>query len=71
MQQCSSISSTLFPVRAHCDHENLLNIDFPELPLRMESDSDDDDTNSQTDWPTRLLDLRRDTENSGGAPSSG
>ncbi|KIJ90736.1 hypothetical protein K443DRAFT_14992 [Laccaria amethystina LaAM-08-1] len=59
------------PVYAHCDHENHLNVDFPELPLRMAGDSDNDGTNSEAEWPTRLLDLRRDTENSGGAPSSG
>ena len=45
-------------------HEDFLNIDFPELPLRMEGPSDYDDTDSEVGWPTRLLDLRRDVESS-------
>ncbi|KAF8883387.1 hypothetical protein CPB85DRAFT_1338640 [Mucidula mucida] len=43
---------------------NLPNINFPELPIRMEGDSDDDGTDSEADWPSKALDLGRDVENS-------
>ncbi|KAJ6544594.1 hypothetical protein DFH09DRAFT_1173006 [Mycena vulgaris] len=49
---------------AHDDYKNLANINFPELPLRMEGDSDDDGTDSEAEWPSLGLDLGRDVENS-------
>ena len=56
---------------AHSNYENVLNIDFPELPLKSKGNSDDYGTNREAEWPTRLSELRRDVENSRGAPSSG
>ncbi|KAJ6613574.1 hypothetical protein B0H10DRAFT_2047741 [Mycena sp. CBHHK59/15] len=49
---------------AHDDYKNLANINFSELPLRMEGDSDDDGTDSEAEWPSLGLDLGRDVENS-------
>jgi len=49
---------------AHDDYKNLENINFPELPLRMEGDSDDDGTDSEAEWPSKGLDLGRVVENS-------
>ncbi|KAJ7911576.1 hypothetical protein B0H13DRAFT_1614421, partial [Mycena leptocephala] len=49
---------------AHDDYKNLANINFSELPLRMEEDSDDDGTDSEAEWPSLGLDLGRDVENS-------
>ncbi|KAJ7269355.1 hypothetical protein B0H12DRAFT_1044994, partial [Mycena haematopus] len=48
---------------AHDDYRNLANIDFSELPLRMEGDSDDDGTDSEAEWPSIGFDLARDVEN--------
>jgi hypothetical protein len=44
---------------AHDDYKNLANIYFDELPLRMEGDSDDDDMDSEVEWPSLGLDLGR------------
>ncbi|KAJ7771105.1 hypothetical protein DFH07DRAFT_1001364 [Mycena maculata] len=52
---------------AHADYTNFGNIRYPELPLRMERDSDDDDedtdsddddegTDSEAEWPTAWFD---------------
>jgi hypothetical protein len=49
---------------AHEDYKNLENIDFSELPLRMEGDSDDDGTDSEAEWPSLVLDLGRVMKNS-------
>ncbi|KAF7360106.1 hypothetical protein MVEN_00739000 [Mycena venus] len=49
---------------AHDDYKNLVNINFSELPLRMEGDSDDDGTDSEAEWPSLGLDLGRDVESS-------
>ncbi len=49
---------------AHDEYKDLPNINFPELPIRMEGDSDDDGTDSEADWPSKALDLGRDVENS-------
>ena len=49
---------------AHDDYKNLENINFSELPLRMEGDSDDDGTDSEAEWPSLGLDLGRVVENS-------
>ena len=46
---------------AHDDFKNLPNIHFSELPLRMEGDSDDEGTDSEAEWPSKALDLGRDT----------
>ena len=49
---------------AHDDYKNLENINFSELPLRMEGGSDDDGTDSEAEWPSLGLDLGRVVENS-------
>ena len=49
---------------AHEDYKNLENINFSELPLRMEGDSNDDGTDSEAEWPSKGLDLGRVVENS-------
>jgi len=49
---------------AHDDYKSLENINFSELPLRMEGDSDDDGTDSEAEWPSLGLDLGRVVENS-------
>ena len=49
---------------AHDDYKNLENINFSELPLRMEGDSDDDGTDSEAEWPLLSLDLGRVAQNS-------
>ena len=47
------------------DHyKHLPNIDFFELPFRMEGDSDEDGTDSEAQWPSKALDLGREVENS-------
>jgi len=46
----------------HTDYKNLQNINFWELPLRMEGDSDegsDYGTDSDTEWPSAALDRGR------------
>ncbi|KAF8965637.1 hypothetical protein BDZ97DRAFT_1904020 [Flammula alnicola] len=43
----------------HADYKALPNIDFWELPLRMEGDSDDDGTDSDAEWPSAALDRGR------------
>ena len=43
----------------HTDYKMLQNIDFWELPLRMEGDSDDDGTDSDAEWPSAALDRGR------------
>jgi len=48
---------------AHNDYNNLENIEFSELPLRMEGDSDDDGTDSELEWPSMAFDLGRVVEN--------
>ena len=48
---------------AHDDYKNLKNIYFPELPLHMEGDSDDDGMDSELEWPSMALDLGRVVEN--------
>ncbi|KAJ7485174.1 hypothetical protein B0H11DRAFT_2279429 [Mycena galericulata] len=48
---------------AHNDYKNLANINFFELPLRMEGDSDDDGTDSDLEWPSLGLDLGREFQN--------
>jgi len=45
-------------------YQDLDNIFFFELPLRMEGDSDDDGTGSEVEWPSIALDLGRNVENS-------
>ena len=51
---------------AHDDYKNLENINFSELPLRIEGDSDHDDdgADSEAEWPSLGLDLGRVVENS-------
>jgi hypothetical protein len=44
---------------AHSDYENLQNIYYCELPLRMEGDSDDEGTDSEYEWPSAALDRGR------------
>ncbi|KDR68408.1 hypothetical protein GALMADRAFT_1044290 [Galerina marginata CBS 339.88] len=41
----------------HDDYKNLENINLPELPLRMDGDSDDDGTDSWAEWPSDPLAL--------------
>ncbi len=47
----------------HADYKMLQNIDFWELPLRMEGDSDEDSdgdgTDSDAEWPSAALDRGR------------
>ena len=45
-------------------YQNLPNIEFFELPFRMEGDSDEDGTDSEVQWPSMALDLGRNVENS-------
>jgi hypothetical protein len=49
---------------AQDDYKNFANIDFPELPVGMEEDSDDDGTDNEAEWPSMGLDRGRDVENS-------
>ena len=49
---------------AHDDYKNLENIYFSELPLRMEGDSEDDGTDSELEWPSKVFDLGRVAGNS-------
>jgi len=49
---------------AHDDYKSLENINFSELPLPMEGDSDDDGTDSEAEWPSLSLDLGRVAEDS-------
>lgn len=44
---------------AHSDYKQLENIAYPELPLRMEGDSDDEGTDSEAEWPSKALDCGR------------
>jgi len=44
---------------AHSDYENLPNIYYCELPLRMEGDSDDEGTDGEYEWPSAALDRGR------------
>lgn len=44
---------------AHSDYKSLQNIRYCELPLRMEGDSDDEDTDGEHDWPSAALDCGR------------
>ncbi|KAJ7433000.1 hypothetical protein FB451DRAFT_1064958 [Mycena latifolia] len=44
---------------AHDDYKNLANIKYPELPVRLEGDSDDEGTDSEADWPSAALDRGR------------
>ena len=48
----------------HTDYKGLQNINFSELPLPMEGDSDDDGTDNEAQWPSKLLDLGRNVEHS-------
>lgn len=48
----------------HHQYTNLQNINFHELPLRMEGDSDDDGTDSELQWPSMAFDLGRNVEQS-------
>ncbi|KDR79493.1 hypothetical protein GALMADRAFT_137314 [Galerina marginata CBS 339.88] len=48
---------------AHDDYKNLENIYLPELPLRMKGDSDYEGTDSEAEWPSKVLDLGRVVEN--------
>ncbi|KAJ7655123.1 hypothetical protein DFH06DRAFT_1201664, partial [Mycena polygramma] len=44
----------------HADYLNALNINYPELPVRMEDDSGSEgDTDSDADWPSASLDHGR------------
>ena len=47
----------------HTDYKTLQNIQFRELPLRMEGDSDEDSddegTDSDAEWPSAALDRGR------------
>jgi hypothetical protein len=43
----------------HNDYKNLQNIEYCELPLRMEGDSDDEGTDSEYEWPSAILDRGR------------
>ena len=38
------------------------NIYYSELPLRMEGDSDDEDTDSEYEWPSATLDHGREAQ---------
>ncbi|KAJ7280382.1 hypothetical protein C8J57DRAFT_1058369 [Mycena rebaudengoi] len=44
---------------AHCDYKQLENIAYPELPLRMKGDSDDEGTDDEAEWPSKVLDCGR------------
>ena len=44
---------------AHADYLNMQNIRYSELSLRMEGDSDDEDTDGEPDWPSAALDYGR------------
>ncbi|KAK2467583.1 hypothetical protein APHAL10511_000438 [Amanita phalloides] len=44
---------------AHSDYRNLQNINYDELTLGMEGDSDDEGTNSEQEWPSAALDRGR------------
>ena len=44
---------------AHTDYRSLQHIYYPELDLPMEGDSDDNGTDSEHEWPSAPLDLRR------------
>jgi hypothetical protein len=44
---------------AHPDYRHLQNIQYYELPVPMEGDSDDDGTDSQYEWPSAALDRGR------------
>jgi hypothetical protein len=43
----------------YADYTMLPNIEYPEFPLRMEGDSDEDGTDSEADWPSAVLDRGR------------
>lgn len=64
MSSACSRHSLIAPTKIFC-------ILIPETPLRLKGDFDDYGTNREAEWPTRLSELRRDVENSRGAPSSG
>ncbi|KAJ7103045.1 hypothetical protein B0H15DRAFT_874392 [Mycena belliarum] len=49
---------------AHNDYKSLANITYPELPIKMEGDSDDEGTDSEADWPSKGFDLGRQVEDS-------
>ncbi|KAJ7510286.1 hypothetical protein B0H11DRAFT_1958305 [Mycena galericulata] len=44
---------------AHADYKNLVNIQYSELPVPLEGDSDDEGTDSEAEWPTAALDRGR------------
>ena len=41
---------------AHSDYKTLQNIFYYELSLRMKGESDDEDTDSECEWPSAALD---------------
>ncbi|KAJ7103055.1 hypothetical protein B0H15DRAFT_767410 [Mycena belliarum] len=47
---------------AHSDYKSLANITYPELPIKMEGDSDNEGTDSEAEWPSMALDLGRAAE---------
>ena len=61
----ASYVGTIFIIKkfGHADYKMLQNIDFWELPLRMEGDSDedsdDDGTDSNPEWPSAALNRGR------------
>ncbi len=48
---------------AHNDYQDLANIYFPELTLRMKGDSDNEGTDNELEWPSMALDFGREMEN--------
>jgi len=44
---------------AHSDYKSIKNIYYPENPLQMEGDSDDEGTDSDFEWPSAALDRGR------------
>jgi len=44
---------------AHSDYRNMQHIQYSELSLRMEGDSDDSDADSEPNWPSAPLDYGR------------